>query len=224
MIKKEIRGEILGRLKGATRGQVKPRPYLPPLPGLSLSSEELVVHFSENVASQTGVVYHVKDAEEVRAKLSEIATRENLSTIMVSTDAFTASLKLAEWGKDAGVEVLTSKDFANAEAYKDAVFSKVQAGVTGVDYAVAESGTICLSHGEDQPRLISIAPVLHIAVLPVRRLFAVYENVMDRVFADKSNRPSHFTLITGPSMTADIQGGQFKGMHGPGKLIVMIVG
>ena len=221
---KEIREEVLKRLEGANRGQAKPRPYLPPLPDLSLSCEELVVHFSENVALQTGVVYRVKDAEEVRAKLSEIATRENLSTIMVSTDAVAASLKLAEWGKGAGIEVLTAKDFAKFEAYKDAVFNKVQAGVTGVDYAVAESGTLCLIHDKDQPRLISVAPVLHIAVLPVGRLFAVYEDVADRVFADKSNRPSHFTLITGPSMTADIQGGQFKGMHGPGKLIVIIIG
>lgn len=220
----EIREEILKRLEDATGGPAKPRPYLPPLPDLFLSCEELVVQFSENVALQTGVVYHVKDAEEVRAKLSEIATRENLSTIMVSTDAVTASLKLAEWGKGAGIEVLTAKDFAKLEAYKDAVFNKVQAGVTGVDYAVAESGTICLIHDKDQPRLLSIAPVLHIAVLPVRRLFAVYENVTDRVFADKSNLPSHFTLITGPSMTADIQGGQFKGMHGPGKVIVIIIG
>ncbi len=221
---KEIREKILKRLEGATRGRAKPRPYLPPLPDLSLSCEELVVHFSENVTLQTGVVYRVKGEEEVRAKLSEIATLENLSTIMVSTDPVTASLKLPEWGKGAGIEVLTAKDFANVEAYKDSVFNKVQAGVTGLDYAVAESGTICLIHDKDQPRLLSIAPVLHIAVLPVRRLFAVYEDVTDRVFAGKSNPPGHFTLITGPSMTADIQGGQFKGMHGPAKLIVIIIG
>ncbi|MRR16169.1 MAG: hypothetical protein EG826_06905 [Deltaproteobacteria bacterium] len=221
---KIIRDEILSRLKGATRGRPKPRPYLPPLPDVSLSCEELVVHFSENIAGQTGLVYHVKDAEEARAELSEIANREGLSSIMVSTDAVTASLKLPEWGKGAGVEVLTAKNFANWEAYKDAVFNKVQAGVTGVDYAVAESGTICLIHDKDQPRLISIAPHLHIAVLPLGRLFAIYENVMDLVFADEDNRPSHLTLTTGPSMTADIQGGQFKGMHGPGKLIVMIIG
>lgn len=220
----DIREEILRRLTGAARGRPKPRPYLPPLPGLSLSCEELVIHFSENVAGQTGIVYRAKDAEQVKAQLSEIAARETLSKIMISTDNVTASLKLPEWGRGAGIEVLTAKDFANLEAYKDAVFNKVQAGVTGVDYAVAESGTICLIHDEDQPRLISIAPVLHIAVLPLNRLFAVYENVMDRVFADRDNRPSHFTLTTGPSMTADIQGGQFKGMHGPGKLIVIIIG
>lgn len=220
----EIREEILKRLKSATRSQAKLRPYLPPLPELSLSREELVAHFSENVISQTGVVYRVKDAREARAKLSEIAAGEDLSTIMVSTDAIIASLKLPEWGEDSGIEVLTAKDFATVEAYKDAVFNKVQAGVTGVDYAVAESGTICLIHDKDQPRLISIAPILHIAILPVTRLFAVYENVTGDVFADPCKHPTHFTLITGPSMTADIQGGQFKGMHGPGRLIVIITG
>ena len=36
--------------------------------------------------------------------------------------------------------------------------------------------------------------------------------------------PSHCTFITGPSMTADIQGVPFKGMHGPKQLEVILIG
>ncbi len=196
---------------------------MPPLHVLSLNQDERIAIFSENLAEQTGVVYRVKGTEEVKAKLAEIAVQENLKTIMTSTDAVIAPLNLADWGSGVGVEILTVKDFADREAYREAVFHKVQAGVTGADYAVAESGTLCLLHDKDQPRLISIAPLLHIVVLPIERLFPVYEHVTDRVFADKNKLPGHFTFTTGPSMTADIQGGQFKGMHGPGKMVVILM-
>ncbi|MEE9913888.1 MAG: LUD domain-containing protein [Deltaproteobacteria bacterium] len=221
---RESRQVILEKLKNAAKAKTKPRPAMPPLPELSLSREELVSRFSENFSEQTGLLYRVKDAAEAKAKLAEITVRENLKAIMISTDTVIAPFDLTGWGKLSGVDVWKAKDFCNREAYREAVFSKIQAGVTGADFAVAESGTICLIHDQDQPRLISIAPILHIAMLPIERLFPVYENATDRVFADKGKQPSHFTLITGPSMTADIQGGQFKGMHGPGRIIVILIG
>lgn len=220
----QAREEILEKLKSAPRVQTKPRPALPPLSVLSLNQEELVALFLENLAEQTGVVYRVKDADGVKAKLAEIVSQENLKAIMVSTDAVIAPLNLSGWGKQNGIEIWTARNFADREEYKEAVFNQVQAGITGADFAVAESGTICLIHDKDQPRLISIAPILHIAVLPIEKLFPVYERVTNLVFADKNKLPSHFTFTTGPSMTADIQGGQFKGMHGPGKLIVILIG
>jgi L-lactate dehydrogenase complex protein LldG len=104
------------------------------------------------------------------------------------------------------------------------IFDEAEAGVTGVDFAIAESGTLCLIHGRNQPRLVSLAPLIHIALLPLERLYPVYEDAIDRIFGSKGNLPSQVTLITGPSMTADIQGVPFKGMHGPKRLVVIIIG
>ena len=219
----KARQEILEKLKNAPEVPTRRRPSLPPLPELSFNQEELIARFSENLTEQTGILHRVKNGDEAKTKLAEIAIRENLNTIMVSTDSVIAPLNLSDWGKDVGLKVLSANDFTDREAYREAVFNQVQAGVTGADFAVAESGTIGLIHDKDQPRLLSVSPILHIAVLPIDRLFPVYENVTDRVFADKKKLPSHFTFTTGPSMTADIQGGQFKGMHGPRKLIVVLI-
>jgi len=60
--------------------------------------------------------------------------------------------------------------------------------------------------------------------VPAARLFPVYEQVIEKVFAKQENLPSQFVFITGPSMTGDIQGVLFKGMHGPRKVIVILVG
>ncbi|MBN1665199.1 MAG: lactate utilization protein [Deltaproteobacteria bacterium] len=218
------REEILGKLKGAPKAKTVPRPYVPPLTELSWNGEQLIANFTQNLTAQTGVVHRVKDSAEAKAKLAEIFAEEGLTTIMASTDAVVAPLDLRAWGKEMGVRVLTAGDFADRDAYKNAVFTEVQAGVTGADYGVAESGTIGLIHDRNQPRLISIAPITHIALLPVGRLFPVYESVTERVFGDKNKLPGQFTFTTGPSMTGDIQGGQFKGMHGPRKLIVILIG
>jgi L-lactate dehydrogenase complex protein LldG len=118
---------------------------------------------------------------------------------------------------------MSPKDFKGRDDFKDAVFDSVEAGITGVDFAVAESGTLGLIHDEDQARLISLSPILHIAIVPVERIFPVYESVVERVFK-KEKFPSQFIFITGPSMTGDIQGHLFKGMHGPRRVIVILVG
>jgi len=46
----------------------------------------------------------------------------------------------------------------------------------------------------------------------------------DILFDQRATPPNHFTFITGPSMSADIQATPFKGMHGPGKLEVILIG
>jgi L-lactate dehydrogenase complex protein LldG len=58
----------------------------------------------------------------------------------------------------------------------------------------------------------------------VDRFVPIYENAIEKVFENKDAVPSQFTFITGPSMTADIQATPFKGMHGPRRLIVILIG
>jgi L-lactate dehydrogenase complex protein LldG len=99
----------------------------------------------------------------------------------------------------------------------------VDAGITPADFAVAETGTLGLIFYKDQPRLVSIAPPVHIAILPISKLYVAYENVIEQVFKTTEQTPSQFCFITGPSASADIQGVPFKGMHGPVKIFVIFI-
>jgi L-lactate dehydrogenase complex protein LldG len=229
------RDEILKKLKAAPKKAIGPRPDRPPQRELSLTKEELLERFTKNLVEETGVVHRVPDSQAALDKLTEIAKAEGLKKVMVSTDDVVAPLDLPAWGKKNGVQVMTPKDFADRDSFRDAVFDQAQAGITGADFAVAESGTIGLIHNKDQARLISLAPILHIAIIPVERMFPVYEPVIEKVFgknvgahggapAEKTPLPSQFVFITGPSMTGDIQGALFKGMHGPRRLIAILVG
>jgi len=218
------RDEILGRLKSGPKERIPSRPGRPVLREISLNREELIKAFSKNLTDETGVVYRAKDRAEALERLSQIAREEGLKKVMAATDEVIASLDLAAWGKATNAQVMTPRDFSSRESFKDAVFEEADAGITGADFAVAESGTLGLIHNKDQARLVSLAPILHIAILPVERIVAVYEQAIERVFGKRDDLPSQFCFITGPSMTADIRGIPFKGMHGPRKVIVIIIG
>jgi L-lactate dehydrogenase complex protein LldG len=217
------RDEIMGRLKAAPKTKIPVRPSMPPLEEVSLGKEELVNRFAEMFTAETGIIYRAKNNDQALETLTEIAKREGLKSVMVSTDTVVTALDLPAWGEKSGVKVMNPRGFKGRDDFKDAVFDGVEAGITGVDFAVAESGTLGLIHDKDQARLISLAPILHIAIVPVERIVPVYEPVVESVFK-KGKFPSQFVFITGPSMTGDIQGQLFKGMHGPRRVIVILVG
>jgi L-lactate dehydrogenase complex protein LldG len=218
------REEILTKLKAAQIKVVPSRPKLPALKELALTEEELVVKFTEEVTAQTGVVHRVQDKSSALSRLATIFQTEGIHTVIASNDDVVKALDLPAWGKKNGLRVLNSTDFKDRGRFIKALFDEAEAGITGVDFAVAESGTLGLIHNKDQPRLISIAPTHHIAIVPLDRLVPVYENVTEILYSQEENTPTHFTLITGPSMTADIQATPFKGMHGPKKLEIILIG
>lgn len=103
----------------------------------------------------------------------------------------------------------------------------VSVGITGVDVAVAESGTLVLVSGRERGRLSSLLPPLHIALLPAERLVRTLPDAFARLqaefgaelFRDRSN----LTLITGPSRTADIELSLTLGVHGPRDLHAIVI-
>ena len=232
---KDARNEILESLKRAPRKGVSPRPPVPSYKALSMTREQWVEEFTRILQEETGVVHRVKDYPAALDKLFEVVKEEGLKKVMASTDDVVAPLDLPAWGKKNGLQVMTPRDFPDRDSFRDAIFDQAQAGITGADFAFAESGTLGLIMNRDQARLVSLAPILHIAIVPVDRIYPVYEQAIEKVFEKKAGvhsgapegkslLPSQFVFITGPSMTGDIQGQLFKGMHGPRKVIVILVG
>ncbi len=92
-----------------------------------------------------------------------------------------------------------------------------EVGVTTVDLAIAETATLMLSTGPGRPRLASLTPTLHVALVPKERIVAT----MSEAFTQLTDRTT--VLITGPSRTADIEGILVRGVHGPGDVLVIPV-
>jgi len=100
--------------------------------------------------------------------------------------------------------------------------AEVDVGITSADYALARTGTLVMIAGPENPRLVSLLPPIHIAVVPLSRLIGSLDELLarePRVF----ERSASMVLITGPSRTADIEQILVRGVHGPGELHVVFV-
>ena len=94
-------------------------------------------------------------------------------------------------------------------------------GLTTVDSAVANTGTLVLSVSTGRPRSVSLVVGTHVALVRV-------DQVVDRLgeaFARYHGpMPSGVYCITGPSRSADIENDLTIGVHGPSALVVILMG
>src|SRR5262249_47816330 len=88
-------------------------------------------------------------------------------------------------------------------------------GVTTVDFAIANTGSLVVSADRARPRGVSLLPTMHLALVRSSQLVAR----MGAVFASYTSRPggppSAVHFITGPSRTSDIENDLTIGVHGP---------
>ena len=94
-------------------------------------------------------------------------------------------------------------------------------GVTGCDAALAETGTLVLLSGPGKPRAASLLPPTYVAIVEQGTL----RHTMGDFFAEHGNAvrsAASCTFVTGPSRTADIELTLTLGVHGPGKVIVVV--
>jgi L-lactate dehydrogenase complex protein LldG len=98
-------------------------------------------------------------------------------------------------------------------------------GVSVALAAVAESGTLALASGPDNPTTLNFLPDNHFVVVAARDIVGDYESVW-RKLRERYGRgamPRTVNLITGPSRSADIEQTLLLGAHGPRRLHVVIV-
>lgn len=126
-------------------------------------------------------------------------------------------------GLDAALAGLQVRRFDQPlEQWKGELFDSIDAGVTGADAGIADTGTLVLMPGAHEPRTLSLVPAVHIAVLMASRLHASLPAAL-RALSPQDDMPSNLLLISGPSKTADIQQVLAYGAHGPKELVIVLV-
>ena len=107
------------------------------------------------------------------------------------------------------------------EQSKERLFA-IDAGITSTKGGLADVGALILWPDADEPRLMSLAPALHIAVLEAANIHGSLADAMRREHWAEG-MPTNALLISGPSKTADIELVLTFGVHGPKELIVLIL-
>ena len=97
-------------------------------------------------------------------------------------------------------------------------------GVSHAFGAVAESGTLVLVSGPENPSTVNFLPDNHIVIIAAKDAAGDYETVLALVREAYSGAmPRTVNFITGPSRSADIEQTLLLGAHGPRRLHVVLV-
>jgi L-lactate dehydrogenase complex protein LldG len=102
------------------------------------------------------------------------------------------------------------------------VCSTAEFGITGADYALAETGSLVMLSSAEEARMISLLPPVHIAVVDKSKLLSGLDELFT-ILPDPAEHTSSMVLITGPSRTADIEQILIRGVHGPGEMHVVLL-
>lgn len=188
-----------------------------------LSTEEKIEKFTESWQALTGVVEVVESEADAINVLVKWLTDENikqvirwshpeLDTLGIDNALAESGVQVEIWGKDGHFDMR-------------AVANNAEAGITSVDYAIADTGTLALFSSRDKARSVSLLPPVHISIFRAEQLVTRIGEVLSK--ADdmnlKEQLPAGINFITGPSRSADIENDLSIGVHGPKKVYALII-
>jgi len=230
------RERILGDIRGALRRDRNPTSVPGESPAsassqLSVSDiekncnarrDELIAQL-ESESTRIGARFHkAATADAAFQYVEQVASARQAKTV-VSWDAplfdsLDLSARLAQKG------IVCCKEMTDAELVPKAAAADI--GLSGVDYALADTGTLVLLAGNGRARSISLLPPVHIAVVRPHQVLSGLSDLFPILRRDASmsgeTLSSAITFITGPSRTADIELTLVVGVHGPQELHVLL--
>jgi L-lactate utilization protein LutC len=179
--------------------------------------------FCTELAAAGGQAHRVADPPGAAERVMELVRARSAKRVLVGRGPYLDPLGLPDRLRAEGVET-TVVDRLPAEGGRDAFFA-ADIGISGVDYLIAETGTVVLLARPEEPRSLSLLPPVHIAIADRRQLLPDLFDLFDPAhWPDRGGPPSCLTLITGPSKTGDIELRLVTGVHGPGELHVVLIG
>jgi len=176
------------------------------------AKEQLRGLFRQYLEGQSATVIEVANAAEVPSAVARYLRSTNLPLrVRVGDDAY---LEALAWGAEPALE-----------RRKGPAVGDDEVGLSHATSAVAETGTLVLASGADNPVTLNYLPETHIVVVEDKDLVGGYEGAWDKIRArfGKRTMPRTVNFVSGPSRTADIGGQLVMGAHGPRRLCVILV-
>jgi len=191
---------------------------------------QTLARFEREFERVGGVFHRVPAWTDAPEAIAAIARARGMRTV-VTWDAGAlgadVAAELARRGLQTHAMPIDVPD-ARARALVRATIAAADLGVTGVDLAIAETGSLLLVSDAGRPRSTSLLPPCHVALFDRTALVESLAQV--GVFLEawhegpvSGARGGVITIITGPSRTADIELTLTRGVHGPKEVHAIFV-
>lgn len=197
-------GVVEDRLAQAPKGLIPQRGQV--------SGEARLAVFTEQAESVQASVARVADRRQVPEAIAAYLRDHNLpAELRMGSDPRLASMP---WGETS----LSLKHGVSDGSDLNAV-SHAYGGI-------AETGTLVMVSGADNPSTLNLLPDNHIVVVDATKIEGDYEAMWERLRATygKGVMPRTVNYITGPSRSGDIEQTLLLGAHGPRRVHIIVVG
>lgn len=216
------RDRIFSRLQAAGKPASSTPAATPGLPVETLGRDEKVDKL-RGLMEAVRTEIHVVEATNWIESLKGILRKREIKTLLYAPDTAIGDALTKQWSAEDGSDRLPELVIyeGDIEEFKDRLF-QIDAAITSTQGGIAETGAIILWPDRKEPRLMSLVPPIHIAVLAAEKIYTTFSEAIETEnWPDKM--PTNVVLISGPSKTADIELTLAFGVHGPKELIVFIL-
>ena len=182
---------------------------------------ELIREFIRNAEEAEAHVIRLNDYSEAYTSIQGIIERyceaSRVGVARLSEGEIVSKIGRSLEGRELViVEKECSPDYVEA-------LKNIDIGICGVDFGIAETGTLIVLAENICERLITITPKIQVTILNSRDIIDTFVGAFDKIYR-ALERGYSVSLITGPSKTGDIELRLVKGVHGPNEVYILLVG
>ena len=212
------RDAILKNIRDGLAGS--PSPPTPPVPEVwartDATVEQMLDRFTTELDGVQGEMVRCASMEEARRELAALCEKDDWKTLGAvereTCRALCADLppNRVAWAKD---------------GWDPNDMAQLPAGLVAAECLIADTGTCVVENNTAEERLMCFLPPTCVVVARtaqlVEHLPAAWHEIARRTA--EPERRGEFVLITGPSRTADIEKILILGVHGPKRLVVLLI-
>ena len=188
----------------------------------------LMIKLQESAERAGCVVSPVQSLQEAREYIGSVVRSLEAHLVVRSSHVVLDRMGIDGTLSEAGVELMqtaSSEGGLDPQSLRDQV-AQADTGITGVDYAIAETGSCVIIPGPGVSRMVSLLPPVHVAVVEAGQVLPSLDELFLLRRRDflRGETGGYMNIITGPSRSADIEYTIVKGVHGPGEVHLVLIG
>lgn len=164
---------------------------------------------------------HLTSGEGWPELLAQLLHDRQLASVLIAPTTPHGQRVVQHWAKNPGLPTLKTYE-RPIEEWKTELFNDTPASLTTTLGAIAATGSLILWPTREEPRLMSLVPPVHFALLKASEIRDNFYQVQQE-FNWAQGMPTNALLVSGPSKTADIEQVLAYGAHGPKDLVVLIL-
>jgi len=179
------------------------------------SGAHLFPEFEMRAKAVSAEVFRVPSAAEAREALIRLVDNVQAKKAVVVESPLQKAAGVTEALRSRGVAVYTEPEEIAAHA------ETADIGISGVEFGIAETGSVFQDGYAVATRLVMILPPLHCVFLPSANIVPGITEAFEIIA--RSFDHGYVGFITGPSRTGDIERVLTIGVHGPGRFAIIAV-